>query len=378
MNIVLTFDSFKGCLSSEEIAYISKTAIKKVIPDANINSYTVADGGEGTLEALVSGCNGKIISSIFTNLEKIKEESFIGLFKDTCIIECAQTVGLTKSTRKDVQKKTSMGMGEQIKYALDLGYRKFAICLGGSGTNDIGLGLIGSLGYKFLDSDSNEVKPLIININRIARIDSSEIDKRIYESEFIILSDVHNPLCGSNGATYVYGPQKGVTKNELESIDKGIFKFSKIAAKHFKYDKSEENGAGAAGGLGYAVLQFLNGHAISGVDYVLEALNVQNDIEHADLVFTGEGRSDSQTANGKVAVGVSKLSKKYNKPVILISGSLSEDAYSLHNHGIDYITSIQDTPADLEHALKPEVASKLLSHRIEETMRLIVIGSKIT
>lgn len=378
MKIVLAFDSFKGCLSSEEIIKVSTKSIQKIIPDAEIRGFIIADGGEGTLNSLVDGINGRIITKNFTNLEGMALGSDIGVINDTCFIECAQTVGIPQSTRRNVELKTSKGMGEQIKFALDSGYRKFVIGLGGSGTNDVGLGAIAELGYQFIDSSGNKVEPQLKNIFEIAKIDDSNLDKRIYESEFTILSDVKNPLCGKSGATYTYGPQKGVTDEQLEAFDKGILRFSEIASKHFGFDKSFEKGAGAAGGLGYAFLQFFRGKAVSGVDYILEALKVGEVIKNSDVVFTGEGRTDIQTANGKVAIGVSNLAKLYDKPVLLISGALSEDAYMLHDFGIDYLSSIQDYPAKLEDVMNPAIASKLLAHKLEETVRLLLIGKKLS
>ncbi len=378
MKIVLAFDSFKGCLSSEDIIKTSTEAIRRIIPTAEIKGFIIADGGEGTLNALVYGINGKIIKKDFTNLEGKIIGSGIGAVNDICIIECAQTVGIPQSTRKNVEFKTSKGMGEQIKFALDSGFRKFVIGLGGSGTNDVGLGVIGELGYQFIDDRGNKVEPLLNNIHEISKIDESNVDKRIYDSEFTILSDVKNPLCGKSGATYVYGPQKGVREDQLEYFDKGIFKFSEIASRHFGFDKSFEKGAGAAGGLGYAFLQFFNGKTVSGIDYILEALNIREAIKNSDVVFTGEGKTDIQTANGKVAIGVAELAKQFGKPVILISGALSEDAYGLHEYGIDYLSSIQDYPARLEDVIEPLAASRLLAHRVEETVRLLLVGRKLT
>jgi len=377
MKIVLAFDSYKGCLSSKEIIDVSTQAILKVSSDSEIKSFIVADGGEGTLDALVYGSNGRIVTGEFTNLEGVKITSGAGFINDICVIECAQTVGLPQSDRKNVELKTTKGMGEQIRFALDKGYKKFAIGLGGSGTNDAGLGVIEELGYRFLDSENRRVEGLLKNIHTFARIDAGNVDKRIYESEFTILSDVKNPLFGKNGATYIYGPQKGVASEQLEIFDNGIAKFAKLAAKHFGFDKSNEKGAGAAGGLGYAFLQFFRGKAVSGVDYILKALEAEKAMKNADLVFTGEGRSDIQTANGKVAIGVAKLAKQFRKPVILISGALSEDAYGLHEYGIDYLSSIQDYPAKLEEVLDPKTASRLLSHRVEETVRLLQLGVKL-
>ena len=377
MKIVLAFDSFKGCLSATEIIEVATLAITKIIPLAEILSFTLADGGEGTLDTLVTGASGQLISHTFTNLENKQLTSQIGIINDTCIIECAQTVGLPQSNKQQIEFKTTKGMGEQIKYALDLGYHKFAIGLGGSGTNDVGLGMLAELGYRFLDQHHQLIEPILANMKNIADLDDSTLDRRLKDCEFTILSDVKNPLYGSNGATYIYGAQKGVLATQLVDIDNSIANFSNLATQYFGFDKSQELGAGAAGGLGYAFLQFLNAKLVSGIDYVLDKLNVAEAIQKAEIVFTGEGRSDSQTANGKVALGVAKLAKQYHKPVLLISGALSEDAYQLHNYGIDYLSSIQDYPAELSIVMQATVAKKLLAHKIEETMRLLLIGKNL-
>lgn len=378
MRIVLAFDSYKGCLSSAEIISVATAAIIKIIPEAQINAFKLADGGEGTLAALIEGCNGKFIASNFTNLENQCLPSQIGVIdNDTAIIECAQTVGLPQSNRQQVELKTSAGIGEQIKYALDLGIRKLVIGLGGSGTNDAGIGMLAVLGYRFLDAQLQPIAPLLANLANIQQLDGGNIDPRLVECQFTVLSDVKNPLYGNNGATYVYGSQKGVLPTQLGQFDSAIYHFSNIAANNYGYDHAQTAGAGAAGGLGYALLQFLNARIVSGVEYVLQQLGAASEFAQADIILTGEGRSDEQTTNGKVAAGVAKLAKQYAKPVLLISGSLTEDVYKLHNCGIDYLTSIQEAPDTLVNVINPRRAKVLLGHKIEETMRLLVIGKNL-
>lgn len=378
MKLVLAFDSFKGCLSSAKIIDIVTRAIKKIIPQAAICGIIIADGGEGTIDALVTGLNGKVIIAPFTNLEGNLQAANIGVSQDLCILECAQTLGLAHSNLLQVELKTSRGLGEQIKFALDLGYRKFAIGLGGSGTNDVGLGMLEELGYSFLDIDGKVVDGVLKNISQISQIDASQLDSRLAESSFTILSDVTNLLSGTNGASYVYGPQKGVRVEQLAEFDSGIIQFSQVAADYFGFDMSIHAGAGAAGGLGYAFLQFLSGKLVSGVEYILSELNVGEAIANADIVLTGEGRSDVQTAQGKVALGVARLAKQSHTPVLLISGALTTEAYQLHDLGIDFMSSIQDYPASIEHVLQPEIAEKLLAQRIEEILRLLLIGRNLS
>jgi glycerate kinase len=364
-------------LNAAEINRTVKHAILKVIPNAQIKAFNLADGGEGVLDALVAECGGKAISSQFTNLEHKRCTSSIGVIDDLCICECAQTVGLPQSDKLQIKKKTSQGIGEQIKFALDLGLRKFAIGLGGSGTNDAGVGMLAELGYQFADKQGNLVEPILANLAKIAQINANNRDKRLNDCQFTILSDVKNPLCGINGATSVYGLQKGVRQDQLQEIDHAIASFSQVATQYCGFDRAQEAGTGAAGGLGYAFLQFLNAQMVSGIDYVLNKINASRAFAEADLIITGEGQSDCQTANGKVAAGVAKLAKKFNKPVLLISGALSEDAYQLHEIGIDYLSSIQDYPATLQQVMQRGIAQNLLSHKIEETMRLLLIGKNL-
>ena len=374
----MAFDSYKGSLSSKDIISVASEVIFRVIPDAKIEGFVIADGGEGTLESLTEGLKGTLAEERFTGLEFKKVGAKLGFTDSLCIIECAQTVGITYSDRQNVAEKSSIGMGEQILYAFEKGCREFAIGLGGSGTNDMGIGMLGALGFRFYDTQGNLLEPLLKNIASIARIDDSRVDARTKESSFTILSDVNNPLYGPKGATYVFGPQKGVTQEELPLFDAASQHFAAVAAEFLSHDRSHDKGAGAAGGLGYAFLQFLNAKAVAGIEYVLDVLDIDKAIANADMIMTGEGKSDAQTACGKVPFGVANRAKLAGKPVMLISGALDEGAYGLHDFGIDYITSIQAYPAALEDVIERDTASTLLAHKIEESVRLLCAGRKMT
>ena len=376
MRIVLAFDSFKGCLSSQEIVDVCEAAIAEVDSSIQTSSLIIADGGEGTIEAVVQGIDGRTIADEFTNLEGIKCSSCIGIVDDLCVLESAQTVGLAYSNKKNVSLKISMGLGEQIKFGISRGFRKFAVGLGGSGTNDCGIGMLMELGFRFFDKDNHELPMDVKEFVKLARIDDSNVDEKIKLCEFTILSDVSSPLFGEKGATYVYGSQKGATIDELPALDGAIQQISSVASKHYGKDCSSSPGAGAAGGLGYAFLQFLDAEAVPGIKYILDIIHAEDEIENCDFVFTGEGKSDAQTACGKVPAGIAAIAKKHNKPVLLISGALDDDAYTLHEHGIDFMTSIQDYPAPLENVMNKDVASKLLSNRVEEIIRLIQVISR--
>jgi len=371
MKIVIAFDSFKGCMSSLEIVDICEAAIAEIDSSIQTISLIIADGGEGTLDAVVKGADGQTIVNEFTNLEGIKCNSCIGIVDDICILESAQTVGLPYSNKTNVSLKTSRGLGEQIKFGIKKGFSRFAIGLGGSGTNDCGLGMLMELGFKFFDGNGNELPMDVKEFSNLAEIDDSSVNASIRECKFTILSDVSSPLYGAEGATYTYGLQKGATIDELPILDGAIQKISAVASKHYGKDISSSPGAGAAGGLGYAFSQFLDAEAVPGIKYILDVINAEDKIKDCDFIFTGEGKSDAQTACGKVAVGIAKIAKKHNKPVLLISGALDDDAYSLHKHGIDFMTSIQDYPISLEDVMQKDVASKLLSNRVKEIIRLI-------
>ncbi|MDA3799961.1 MAG: glycerate kinase, partial [Kiritimatiellae bacterium] len=371
MKVVLAFDSFKGCLSSQEIIEVCEAAIAEIDSSIQICSLLIADGGEGTIDAVVKS-NGHTLQDCVTNLEGLRCKALTGVVDDLYVLESAQTVGLSYSNKTNVAEKTSKGIGEQIKLGIGRGFRRFAIGLGGSGTNDCGIGMLRELGFRFFDSESNELPMDVKAFVNLSSIDDSKVIAELKDCEFTILSDVANPLCGEQGATYVYGSQKGAKTSELPALDAAIKKISEVAEKHFGKDCSNSKGAGAAGGLGYAFLQFLNADAVPGIEYVLKIIKAEDVISQCDFVFTGEGKSDAQTASGKVAVGVAALAKKHDKPVLLISGALSRDAYLLHDHGIDFITSIQDYPANLEAVLQKDVASELLSNRIKEIVRLII------
>lgn len=377
MKIVLAFDSFKGSLSASELNQIAQDAILSELPEAEIQSILLADGGEGTVDSLVGGLNGEIIQHEIANLNGDLISAKFGLAGDNCIIECASSVGLSMSDMNNIELKTSYGMGQQIKYALDLGYRNFILGLGGSGTNDGGIGLLSALGYRFRDKLGNLLEANLFNMQYITTIDFDEVDERLSQAQFTVLSDVSNPLCGKNGATFVYGIQKGINQNQCVVFDSYLANFSSVCAKEFGFDYSTHNGAGAAGGIGYACLQFLSAKIISGIDYILGAVNARQIIGESDLIFTGEGKTDIQTLNGKLIAGVAKLAKQFDKPVLVISGALSSDAYRLHENGIAYLSSIQDYPADLVDVIRPEITRVLFYNRVKESIKLLRVGQAL-
>lgn len=377
MKIVLAFDSFKGSLSASELNQIAQDAILSELPEAEIQSILLADGGEGTVDSLVGGLNGEIIQHEITNLNGDLISAKFGLAGNNCIIECASSVGLSMSDMNNIELKTSYGMGQQIKYALDLGYRNFILGLGGSGTNDGGIGLLSALGYRFRDKLGNLLDANLFNMQYITTIDFDEVDKRLSQAQFTVLSDVSNSLCGKNGATFVYGIQKGINQNQCALFDSYLANFSSVCVKEFGFDYSTHNGAGAAGGIGYSCLQFLSAKITSGIDYILGAVNARQIIGESDLIFTGEGKTDIQTLNGKLIAGVAKLAKQFDKPVLVISGALSSDAYRLHENSIVYLSSIQDYPANLVDVIRPEITRILFYNRVKESIKLLRVGQAL-
>jgi glycerate 2-kinase len=375
VRIVVAFDSFKGCLSSNEIIKVCEAAVAEIDSSIQVCSLLIADGGEGTIDAVVKGSNGHTFQDCVTNLEGVKCNALTGVADDLYVLESAQTVGLSYSNKKNVAAKTSRGIGEQIILGIGRGFRRFAIGLGGSGTNDCGVGMLRELGFRFFDSAGKELPMDVKSFVNLSLIDDNNVCVELKDCEFTILGDVDNPLCGKHGATYTYGSQKGVKASELSELDDAIRKISEVAGKHFGKDCSNLKGAGAAGGLGYAFLQFLNADAVPGIEHILKIIKAEDVISQCDFVFTGEGKSDAQTACGKVATGIAAIAKKHEKPVIMISGALDEDAYFLHEHGIDFMTSIQDYPDALENVMKKDVAARLLSNRIKEIVRLINVVS---
>lgn len=354
MNVLIASDSFKGSLSSIEAINAIAKGIKKVNNDIKITKLPIADGGEGTVDAFLNALKGKKeYVKVHNPLMRIIETYYGVLSDGTAIMEMEAASGLTLISEKERNPlyTTSFGTGELILDAINKGYKKIIIGIGGSATNDGGIGMAQALGVKFFDKDDRELsfglsgKDLI----KINRIDTSTIDKRIAETKIIIASDVTNKLIGENGATYVFGPQKGGNKKILDSLEEGMIHYASLINEDIK----ETQGSGAAGGLGAGLLYFCNGQIFSGIDLILDKIDFEKLLEDIDIVVTGEGRIDGQSIKGKVPVGIARRTKKIkNIPVIAIVGSIGEDAYKNYKEGIDAIFSITPGPIDLDDAMK--------------------------
>jgi len=356
MKIVIAPDSYKESLSALEVATAIEQGFREIFPDAHYVKLPVADGGEGTVEAMVAATQGGIIKVRVTGPLGENAEGFYGLSGDeqSAFIEMAAASGLemVAPSLRNPLKTTSWGTGELIRHALDAGVKHIIIGIGGSATNDGGAGMVQALGAKLLDAEDNPIGLGGGELEKLARIDISELDTRLANCRIEVACDVTNPLTGKEGASAVFGPQKGATPEMIARLDDSLAHYAKIISRDLDIDVLNLEGGGAAGGMGAALYAFCGAELRQGIDIVTDALHLDNHVADADLVITGEGRIDSQTIHGKVPVGVAKVAKRYNKPVIGIAGSLTADVGAVHEHGIDAVFSVIYTVCTLEEALK--------------------------
>lgn len=374
MKIVIAIDSLKGSLSSIEAGMAIKEGILRAC-DAEIIVKPLADGGEGTVDALLFGMGGNKIQIDVTGPLGDKVTASYGILDDgnTAILEIAEAAGikLVPDHRLNPLYTTTYGAGEMIKDAIDRGCRNFIIGIGGSSTNDGGIGMLKALGFEFYNYEGNPVEPIGKSLGQIVRLSTDNALKELSECNFRIACDVNNPLYGPMGAAHVYGPQKGATNEIVEILDEGLLKFSEVVKKFTGKDTASLPGTGAAGGLGYAFLTFLNAKLESGIEIILDEIKLEDDIKDADFVITGEGKLDFQTAMGKAPIGVAKLAKKHGKKVIAFGGGVTEDAYKCNEEGIDAFFSILQLPMTVEEAMIYETARKNLIATSNQVFRLI-------
>lgn len=379
MKIVLAPDSYKGSLTSKEACEAMETGIRRVMPDAEILKVPMADGGEGTAQSLVDAMGGEFITCEVTNPLGRKTQARYGmLMNGTAVIEMAEASGLNRIIRVERNPlfTTTYGTGELIKNALDRGCRKFLLGIGGSATNDGGAGMAQALGYRLLDHTGMELHFGGGSLNNLVWIDSSKADPRIRESIFTVACDVDNPLCGSNGASVVFGPQKGADPEMVELLDYNLEHFAAIIKRDLGVDIKHVPGSGAAGGLGGGVLAFLKGRLQPGVQIVIDTVCLEEKLIDADLILTGEGCCESQTLRGKTPYGVALTGKKAGVPVIVIAGSVGPGAKKLYNYGVISIMSLLDKPLSLEEAMAE--AGPLLADAAERVLRIIKFFGKDT
>ena len=356
--IVLAIDSFKGCLSSKEIEQCIAEEIHRILPSCQTVCIPIADGGEGMLDTLIEATQGTFVSTqAHDPLMRIRPARY-GILGDqrTAIIEMAEINGLTTLSpiERNPMKTSTYGTGELIKDALEKGFRRFIIGIGGSATNDAGMGMMQALGAHLYDKQGNELEQGGKIMEQIAHIDLNHLHPALKEATFIVACDVQNPFCGPQGAAYVFARQKGANEEQIRQLDEGMRHLALLIERDFSYNINKVKGAGAAGGLGGAFATFLQAHLQSGIDLLLNAVDFDRKITNADWIITGEGKADRQTAEGKVPAGVLKRAKKANIPVMLIAGKV-EDKACLQQMGFARIVKISPDNLPLEEAMRPEV-----------------------
>lgn len=356
LKIVISPDSFKGTLSAFEAAKSIEQGIKKLKPNATTVLLPIADGGEGTLATLIQCTNGQLKTAQVLDPIGREIKASYGILGDgkTCIIEMAQASGLTLLGEDERNPKiaSSFGTGQLIQEALAQGYREFIICIGGSATNDGGVGMLRALGLRLLDVAGLEIETTIDGLQRIHHLDFTNWDKRIAHAYFSIACDVDNPLIGEKGATAIFGKQKGVPAHEIEYFDKALTKWADVIEREMGIQLHHYKGAGAAGGMGGALIAFLNGQFNQGVELVLKHLQFEQAIENADLIITGEGQSDQQTLHGKAPFGVLTYARKHDIPVALLSGTIAEEDKQILTQHFHYCGTV------VHHSITTEMAMK--------------------
>ena len=379
MKIVIAPDSFKGSLTALQVTEAIEIGLLRVFPDALIEKVPMADGGEGTVQSLVDATGGEVLTAQVLDPLGNAIDAQYGVLGDglTAVIEMAAASGLTlvPPDKRDPRVTTTYGTGELIRAALAHGCRKLIIGIGGSATNDGGAGMAQALGVKLLTPDGTQIKPGGGYLATLNSIDLSELDPRIAETETVVACDVNNPLTGEQGASHVYGPQKGATREMIEMLDTNLAHFDKILQQDLNRSVGNVPGAGAAGGLGAGLMAFLNASLKSGIKIVTEATQLHKRFASADLVITGEGQINFQTVFGKTPVGVAKVAKIHNIPVIAIAGSIADRSDGVYDAGIDAMIDIVPEPMTLETAI--ENATTLIETAAERAGRMVATGMKI-
>ncbi|HHT42750.1 MAG TPA: glycerate kinase [Firmicutes bacterium] len=376
--IVIAPDSFKGSLGSTEAAKAMARGVQRVLPEAELTLLPLSDGGEGLVESLVVASGGRLLEYEVTGPLGTPVQAQLGLMGDgqTAVIEMAQASGLVlvPDEERNPLLTTTFGTGELISKALDLGCTHLIIGIGGSATNDGGMGMAQALGVRFLDADGELLGSGGGELARLESIDCSRLDPRLEDVRIEVACDVNNPLTGPQGAAHVYGPQKGATPEMVEFLDQGLARYDRILQRDLGQDVGRVPGAGAAGGLGAGLMAILKGKLVSGIELVLNVLEFDEKVRGADLVITGEGKFDAQSAYGKVPMGVAQRSRAFGVPVVVIAGTVLPSAEVLHQEGVSAYFSILNRPMTLKEAM--EGAGELLENQTAEVIRLFRIKNK--
>ena len=374
MKVVVAIDSLKGSLSSMEAGLAIKEGVLAAQPDAEVIVKPLADGGEGTTDALIEGMNGERIDLTVTGPMHTPVYAYYGYLRETntAVMEMASAAGITlvPDKEKNPLLATSYGVGEMIIDAIQRGCRNFIIGIGGSITNDGGIGMLKALGVRFLDEKGEDAGEGGQALAKVACIDLSGLNPLLKECHIQVACDVNNPLCGESGSTYVYGPQKGVTEDMKKTLDEAMAHFARVTSESLENDYMNTPGAGAAGGLGFAFLAYVGATLTPGIELILDAVGLEDELSGADVVVTGEGRLDFQTAMGKAPVGVARLAKKYNARVVAFAGSVTKEATACNKEGIDAFFPILRGVCTLADAMDPVNARNNMIATVEQVFRL--------
>ena len=378
MKVVVAIDSLKGSLSSLEAGEAIKSGVLKAMPEAEVCVRPLADGGEGTVEALALGMGGELKTVEVTGPLGEKVNCLYGILEEskTAILEMSGAAGITlvADEMRNPLHTTTYGVGEVIKDAIANGCRHFIVGIGGSATNDGGIGMLQALGYGMLDKDGNQVPFGAKGIKEIVTITDDQVIPELKECSFRIACDVTNPLCGERGCSAVYGPQKGATPEMVKDMDAWLSDYAKLVAAKYEKADAEYPGTGAAGGMGFAFLAYTNAVLESGIKIILEETKLEDYVKDADIVVTGEGRLDGQTAFGKAPIGVAKIAKKFDKTVLAFAGAVTKDAVVCNEHGIDAFFPILRRIQTLQEAMTPEIARDNMVTTVEQVFRLINVS----
>ncbi|MGA6136173.1 glycerate kinase [Acinetobacter dispersus] len=373
MKVVIAPDSFKDSLSAHGIAQAIALGWQQVFPNAEIIQCPMADGGEGSIETVLAACSGQWREQMVQGplgQPVLAKWGWLDT-KKIAIIEMAQASGiqLVHPSQRDACHSSTYGTGQLILAALDAGAKQIILTIGGSATNDAGSGLLNALGAKFLDADHQVLPAGGIALQNLVQIDLENFDSRIQQTKFLLAADVTNPLCGPNGASHIFGPQKGASPQHVLALDQALSRFADVTGQYFDFDQRNEAGAGAAGGLGFAAKTYLKAEFRSGVEVIAELNQLAIKIQGADWVITGEGKFDEQTLNGKTPFGVAQIAQAANIPVIVIAGTLGENYQALYQYGITAAFSLTSGPTSLKEACQN--AAELIRARTTDIARLI-------
>ncbi|MBT2696619.1 glycerate kinase [Bacillus sp. ISL-40] len=375
MKVLIAIDSFKGSISSIEGSNAISSGIRDIYPDAEIITLPLADGGEGTVEALVQATDGQLISKEVTGPLNEKVNAIYGILGDrkTAVIEVAAACGLplVPSDKRNPLVTTTYGVGELICDAVDRGCREFVIGLGGSATNDAGVGMLQALGFTFLDQHEKEISLGGQELLNIRSVDVTSVRPELKDCTFKAACDVNNPLYGPTGAAHIFGPQKGATAEMIKELDKGLKNFAEVVLHKLCTDIHNIAGAGAAGGLGAAFAGFLQAKLQSGIELVLEITEMEKNMQGVDFVITGEGKLDGQTSMGKAPLGVAQLAQKYEIPVLALAGGINEETAILNELGVTSYFSVVNAPMTLEEAMDSKVTYYNLRSTTNQLFRLV-------